>query len=765
MNMKPSEPSLPDAPEPEKPEDQAPARVRIQVDVPHGARVRVKVTAGTGSSAGKAAVRIEGMEDNQVSFERLAGPTGRLVDRLPGWLRAQPGGTWLFGGALLVYLLVRIIRLAEFPIYFFTDEAIQTMAAVDLLRNSLKGPDGTFLPTYFQNGPYFNLSLSVYLQVLPTWLFGQSVFLTRAVSVLVSLAAAVSVGMILKQFFHVRHWWAGTLLLSITPAWFLHSRTAFETVVFVSIYAAFLYAYLLYRCTSPRFIYLALVLAALAFYAYSPGQLIVGATGVLLLLSDLPYHWQQRKFWLRAALVGVALALPYVRFRLENSFDPAQHLRLLDSYWIKDLPVQEKLGRFWAEYSRGVSMRYWFFPEEQDLARHMMKGYGNILLVTLPFFLVGLVSTAWEARSPAQRAVLIAAVCAPLGSALVGIGITRVLVFVIPAALMTGIGLSACLDWLAVRWQARRRPTWLPPTGLYAWLAGGVFVLLAGINIYMLRDALTNGPVWFTDYGLSGMQYGARQLFPAVAIYRKAHPDRTLIVSPNWANGTDVLARFFLPNVDGFSLGSVDGHLFEEKPLDDSIVFVMLVDEFERALASGKFQDVRIEQILPYPNGQDGFYFVRLRYVENISEILEREREARRELQKVRISLNGQAVDLGYSMLDMGSPDLLFDGDNTSVARTLEANPLVLDFWFDGSRRLNGVTLFTGRTTIQATARLYFSDQPPQEFFASQREADNRTELELNFDREYLVERLRLEVAYPDRGEPEHVHVWEVTLR
>jgi hypothetical protein len=116
-------------------------------------------------------------------------------------------------------------------------------------------------------------------------------------------------------------------------------------------------------------------------------------------------------------------------------------------------------------------------------------------------------------------------------------------------------------------------------------------------------------------------------------------------------------------------------------------------------------------------------------------------------------------------MLDMGTPELLFDGDVNSVARTLEANPMVLDLWFEQARPLQGISVFVGRTAIQMSATLYFAAQAPLEFQASQREADDRPELALDFGQEYTVERLRLEIAYPERGEPEHVHVWEVTLR
>ena len=93
--------------------------------------------------------------------------------------------------AMLVYLLVRFIGIEDFPISFLGDEAIQSVHAADLLRDNFFNHRDEFLPIFFENGGQYNLSLSVYLQVLPTWLFGKSVFVTRGVSVLVSLLAAL----------------------------------------------------------------------------------------------------------------------------------------------------------------------------------------------------------------------------------------------------------------------------------------------------------------------------------------------------------------------------------------------------------------------------------------------------------------------------------------------------------------------------------------------------------------------------------------------
>ena len=201
------------------------------------------------------------------------------LEALSSRLRAYDVAAWLFVLAIAIYLLTRLIGLTQFPIYFFTDEAIQSQSIIDLINNNYRDPSGVLLPTYFRNGDYYNIGLSVYLQWLPAVLFGKSAVATRATSVLVTLIAAISIGILLRDVFKLKYWWTGTLFLSITPAWFLHSRTAFETVEFVAFYAGMLCAYLFYQQKSSLYLYLAVLLGALSFYSYSPAQVIIPADG------------------------------------------------------------------------------------------------------------------------------------------------------------------------------------------------------------------------------------------------------------------------------------------------------------------------------------------------------------------------------------------------------------------------------------------------------------------------------------------------------
>ncbi len=369
---------------------------------------------------------------------------------------------------------------------------MQALSAADLLENGFRNSLGERLPTYFPNGRYLNLSVSVYLQVVPVHLFGLSEFATRATSVLVALSGSVAVGLTLRDAFRVRFWWVGTLLLAATPAWFLHSRTAFETVLATSFYAWFLYFYFRIERSGPRNLFPALLFAALAFYAYAATQIVVAASLVALAVSDVQLFRRNPRLLMGGIAFLALLFVPYARFYAAHAEEISAHLRTLGSYWVADLTLGEKLGQFFREYTYGLSPRFWYTADNtRDLDRHQMQGWGHILAVTVPFAVFGVLVCLRKLRSRAHRGLLLATLACPLGGALVETAVTRDLVFVVPAALLTALGVTTLLTALAGRIR-------------YAYLATALFIVLAGVSMAMVRDAVVNGPTWYRDYGLYG---------------------------------------------------------------------------------------------------------------------------------------------------------------------------------------------------------------------------------------------------------------------
>lgn len=751
--------------------------------------------------------------------------------------------TWLFILAVVIYLLTRLIALNDFPIYFFTDEAIQTQSMADLIANDYRNTNGVLLPPYFRNGDYANLSLSVYLQWIPLLLFGKSAFVTRATSVLVTLIAAISVGLILRDVFKSKYWWAGTLFLSITPSWYLHSRTAFETAEFTAFYAGTLCAYLFYRYKSPRYLYLTFLLAAFAFYSYSPGQFIVPVTALVLLVSDWRYHWENRQTALKGLVLLAILAIPYLRYRAEYPAAAFTHLHTLGSYLVEDIPLTEKIRLYFSEYFIGLSPWYWYGSNDRDLPRHLMKDYGNIMITTLPFAILGLSRLLTHLRESAHRTILLSLLIAPVSTALVATSITRILVFVIPVAITTTLGLEQVLQWLEspakniaalntgptlnvkriiaalllviigiliaafithpehridrivvialavilalkisnvfefftshgrLSEVLKKWKGWVFPQTALAIL---VFIILSYTNVFMLYDSLKNGPLWYRDYGMGGMQYGAMQIFDIIGEFKHQHPETNIIFSPNWANGTNIVAQFFLDFPMPFEIASIEGHITQKLPLDDNTVFVMTPAEYSLAAASEKLTNLRVEKVVPYPDGTPGFYFVRLQYTDDIDEIFAAEKALRDVPRESIITIDGQPVKVTYSYLDAGNEEgaqeaainEVFDNDLLSLAKTFEANPFVIKMNFPAPRMLNGFSIVIGSAKANITLKCYSTEnaQPTIYTFEGQGSME-QPELSFELPGPMEIEALEVEMFDPLSPPPTKIHIWEIILR
>ena len=742
----------PETPPPPRP------RLNVRADLPAGARLHISVEGRTadGSPLERKQVVLGGEggvpREIELELEAQSAPRSWLA-RTWTHLGAQ-SAVWLLVGALAVYLFTRLYALADYPIYFFTDEANQALLAADLLRDRLSSPTGEILPAFFKNVYQYNLGASVYLQVIPAILFPRSIEVTRGTSALVSLLAPLWLGLALLRVYRRPTPWLGVLLLAVTPAWFLHSRTAFECSLAVTFYAGMLYYYLRYRAGSPRAVYGAVLCAALAFYSYSPAQVVVAVTLLLWAITDLRFHWQNRAVLLRAAGLGLLCLLPYVRFQLLHPAETVNHLTQLGSVLNQPLPWTQKILLYFQEYLRGLSPFFWFAPG-QDIPRHVMGNFGNLLIFTFPLGIAAVGLAAWRWRRWDFRIPLLAVLAAPSGAALVGMGVTRALFMVIPMALLTALLCGELLEWAARRWQINR-----PILNAALWTS------LAGFAFFLLYAALTRGPTWSDDYGMGGLQYGARQVFGEALRYAGTHPGEQVVVSPSWANGADVVARFFLPDSAHVSLNGIDHWLEEKRPLNDQMLFILPPEELERAQKSAKFSLIQVEDSLPWPDGRPGFYLVHLRYVEQIDQIMAAELEDRRALQTASLVAGDRPLLVKYSRLDMGEIRHIFDGDLDTFIRTLAANPLELQIEFDSPRRMKGLLLQIGGTAsiLDVSADVAGSNLPSQ-WRRQVGDVPQPRLLALDFEGELDVLRLNIHLKNTRDNEPAHVHLWELIFQ
>jgi hypothetical protein len=760
--------------------------VVIRLSVPVGTRVTLRVEAPRGPEGGLGQLGMgldyEPLKPGQRSERRDGRPTlpaayvplkrvaSEQTEPLPAGrpepLWPFPKSRWsfrkfrtlasaLFASSAIVYLVTRLVGLEDWPIYFFTDEAVHANRAQEFLRDGFRFK-GELLPTYFQNGPFWNISTSVYLQVLPVALLGKSVVFTRGLSVIVTLVGALALALMLRNGLAARYWWTAVLFLSTAPVWFLHSRTAFEVMEMASLYAVSLACYLQYLRGRRGYLYPAIVAAAAAFYAYSPGQIVLVATTLGLLLSDWRYHFQSREVAVRALLLGVLLALPLVRFQVSNPGAAAAQLHERGSFLVRPVPLQEKIERLVGQYAEAISPSYWFVPNSRDLARHLMFGHGHLWPFAAVLAGIGLLVCLRQIRSAEHRVLIVALLAAPTGAALAEIAVTRAMPVVIPAVALMVIGLERLVPSMERR---------LLPLGIVTSVS--IFLGLAWLNVSLLRDALANGPTWHRNYGLYGMQWGGRQLLGSlVPEVLQSDPSVRLGISPSWANGTGELFNFFLTpqQRSRVVVRTVDNYLNERLAIAPGDRLVMTPEEYGRAVATPRFKTVQVERTLNYPDGRPGFYLGSIEYADDIDDQLALAREQEHQAVSSVASYRGEVLTVVHSRLGAGDARDLFDGDRFTLVRGLVANPLVLDLRFPASRAVSEIKLTTG-TMGDFSVRLIGYEGDRQIARAEQRfqnQPDDPTVTVAFASGAAMVDRMVVEVLDNQRTVSAQTHVREI---
>ena len=767
-NMSLEEPQPPQTGEPPPINPTECAHIELSIDLQPETRLLISIVSGRAGEKPQITTQIEPHFFPVEAPGKTAVWGGHILHYLKGWFQPVrlwsqklPAAAWLakprylFLFCLAVYLLIQLTGLAAYPAHFSPDEAVSSVNAADLIRHDLRGDHEEPLPTFMKNDNQYSLGTTVYFALLPVLLFGKSVLEARLITALAALLGTLWFALFVRDFLRLREWWLGPLLLALTPAWFFLARTGLETAQMTAFYIGFWYYYASYRYKKPAYLFPALILGGLVFYTYTPGQIIIVLSGLILLVADWRYHWQQRRTARKGALVLLLLAAPLVRFLLFEPDVYLQRLHIYNSYWVwTELNVFQKTGNFLLQYLNGLSPLFWFLPHTQgEAARYALGSYPPLPWLFAPLILLGLYTLlrGWRTR-PELHLVVYALLAAPAGAALVmGGTLPRLLVVVFPLLLLTALGLSAALAWLE-----RRKPQ------LQNWDVLFLLLLLSASGIFTMLDATKNGARWLADYGLDGLQWGAPQVYSTARGYIREHPQDIVLISPNWTFQGQTLRSFFVDDEPKIQVQAVTDFTDVYREDISLYVFVLTPEDFRQVQQSAKFKPPEILQITPYPDGREGFYWVRLLYVEDIDRVLENERAERHKLVKETLLLNGEEVTVQHSILDMGSITDLFDGNLDTVIRSAAANPLVVRLDFNRARTIKGVTAHVGVEPVTLTVEVEDMEGVHRTFEVKSALVADYKDVTIDFGAALSVKSLKVLLYDDGISEPANVHLWEI---
>jgi len=161
------------------------------------------------------------------------------------------------------------------------------------------------------------------------------------------------------------------------------------------------------------------------------------------------------------------------------------------------------------------------------------------------------------------------------------------------------------------------------------------------------------------------------------------------------------------------------------------------------------------------------FAFTRLASMKNVNDAFATERVKQADLVVDELSLNGETIRIMYSHLDMGQVKDLFDHDTITLARGLEANPLVLDFEFPTPRPITGLVMDFGRMDFLMRVQVYGAESTsPVLYKGEYRQQPPIPHVDMNFvNGPKEVSRIYIEIEQINPPDEIHIHVREVLFK
>jgi hypothetical protein len=397
----------------------------------------------------------------------------------------------------------------------------------------------------------------------------------------------------------INNYWLAIAFLAGASVFFLHSRTGFETVIASSFFAAFLYLYLRFLKGKKLSLLYSVIFAALSFHSYAGIWFVIAISFVLLFLINLKTHLMQIKVTLLTIFLAILLFLPFIRFQYKNKNTLNNHLTRYNSYLKQNIPTMEKAQIFLEKYILSFNPKMLFFYNETYYSpRHSLKNYGYLPLWSYPIIILGLFYAIVKFKKPVYKTILIFVMTSPLGGVLIDPGPTRNMPVIVSFCLLFGIGIKI-LEKLIIKTIRRNK---------YILLSVIAFILIQTANLSMTFDALKNGPTWFTDYGLYGMQWGTKQVFTKIPNYIDKYEN--IIMNPDYANATDIYKEFFLlkNQRERVRMAKISDWLDENAPQKDTL-YINLASDFELMKDKEYFKNIKIKEVINSPDGKPAFIF------------------------------------------------------------------------------------------------------------------------------------------------------------
>lgn len=402
--------------------------------------------------------------------------------------------------AIAIYLFT--FQIVNFPPYFFCDEAISGLDANSLITT---GADihGARWPIFFEGFGDYALSLTVYLQIPFNIIFGMNEFSVRLRTAIISLLGITFFSAILWRNGLRTVAWLPFLLFSVSPVWFLHSRTGFEYVVASVFYLSFMFAYLLaLHKEDGAWLIAGSIAASLCFYSYTPARGWVIVAAALLAVVNIRFHLKHMRASVGALCLGLALLSPFIYAFFVHPEIVTKRFQAVGGGEFTRLSLDDQFRQIISNYVTALNPEYWFSLDgtvANSVERHILPRLSALPLWMAPCFALGMLLIIihfWRIR---ERSILCFLLAIPLPAAMASMNHERVMAI---SAIYIAIAVGG-ISWLFYRLGNRRAAAYSLSCALFLVLALYAYEFNRYVHNFAFRR--------YNDYGFYGVQAGARR--------------------------------------------------------------------------------------------------------------------------------------------------------------------------------------------------------------------------------------------------------------
>lgn len=287
---------------------------------------------------------------------------------------------FILGLIILFFLVTRLYKIDEVPASVYWDEASIGYNAY-AVATDLKDEWGEFLPLHFRAFGEFKLPVYIYSVAILTKIFGLGPLAVRLPAVFYGLGIIILTYLLVIKITKDRKiGLTSAFILSVSPWLFIFTRAGFEAVAGLFFFLVFIYFLTLYL-ERRIFIVPASLAAILSFYSYNSFRIL---TPVFILVFVVYLILNKKiKFDKKIYIETAAIAL----FVL--SLIPTVKLFYLDAGAVRFTTVGISSPKLViTNYFSHFDFKFLFLDGDVN-NRHQQPGWGELYLIELPLFLLG----------------------------------------------------------------------------------------------------------------------------------------------------------------------------------------------------------------------------------------------------------------------------------------------------------------------------------------------------------------------------------------